>query len=486
VSAGVPDAPTDRASSAPAPEDPPVSTGRTGSAGGTRQAVLAQAKAQALLDEVARRRASGQPLRFSAAKPTSNLFRQRSGERGSPISLAGFDAVERVDADAGIVVAQGMVRYVDLVGATLAHGTMPMVVPQLKSITLGGAVAGVGIEATSFRHGLVHETIAAMDILTGDGRIVHSTPDNEHRDLFHGFPNSYGTLGYALRVAARTQPVQPFVHAQHAHHQDAHAFFADVARAATDPSVDFLDGVVFGARDLVLTRGRFVARAPYASDYTFERIYYRSLQERSEDFLTTRDYLWRWDTDWFWCSRHVLAQHPVVRRLYGRRRLNSITYQRIMRWNSRWGVTRALSSLRGRYRESVIQDIDIPIAHAPAFLAFLHDEIRILPIWICPIRPPRADRMFPLYPMQQDTLYVNFGFWDVIEDPAQHAPGHFNRLIEARTAELRGIKSLYSDAYFEREAFDAAYGGAAWRALKARYDPQGTLGDLYAKCVQRR
>ena len=38
---------------------------------------------------------------------------------------------------------------------------MPAVVPQLKSITLGGAVAGVGIEATSFRYGLVHDTIAA-------------------------------------------------------------------------------------------------------------------------------------------------------------------------------------------------------------------------------------------------------------------------------------------------------------------------------------
>ena len=60
---------------------------------------------------------------------------------------------------------------------------MPAVVPQLKSITLGGAVAGVGIEATSFRHGLVHDTIVAMDILTGDGRIVTCTAENEHRDL---------------------------------------------------------------------------------------------------------------------------------------------------------------------------------------------------------------------------------------------------------------------------------------------------------------
>ena len=76
-------------------------------------------------------------------------------------------------------------------------------------------------------------------------------------------------------------------------------------------------------------------RAPYASDYTFEHIYYRSIRERTQDFLRTRDYLWRWDTDWFWCSKNVGAQQPLVRRLLGRKRLNSITYQRIMRWNSR-------------------------------------------------------------------------------------------------------------------------------------------------------
>ena len=38
-----------------------------------------------------------------------------------------------------------MASYEDLVLATLTCGVMPSVVPQLKTITLGGAVAGVGI-----------------------------------------------------------------------------------------------------------------------------------------------------------------------------------------------------------------------------------------------------------------------------------------------------------------------------------------------------
>src|ERR1044072_7781859 len=74
-----------------------------------------------------------------------------------------------------------------------SHGLMPMVVPQLKTITLGGAIAGLGIESSSFRNGMPHESVLEMEILTGDGQIVVARPDNEHAELFHAFPNSYGT-----------------------------------------------------------------------------------------------------------------------------------------------------------------------------------------------------------------------------------------------------------------------------------------------------
>jgi hypothetical protein len=40
------------------------------------------------------------------------------------------------------------------------------------------------------------------------------------------------------------------------------------------------------------------------------------------------DYLWRWDTDWFWCSRNFGLDRLWLRRLLGRARLNSSTYTR--------------------------------------------------------------------------------------------------------------------------------------------------------------
>jgi FAD/FMN-containing dehydrogenase len=156
-----------------------------------------------------------------------------------------------------------------------------------------------------------------------------------------------------------------------------------------------------------------------------------------------------------------------------------------MRWNSRVGLTRALARLRGQRAESVIQDVDIPIGRAAEFLEFFQREIRIAPVWICPIRASSQADRFSLYPLRPGELYVNFGFWDVVRTSGEHSPGFFNRLVEHEVEALHGIKSLYSDSYYSRESFWRNYGGAAYRALKARYDPEGSFPDLYAKCVLR-
>lgn len=423
---------------------------------------------------------------FGLAKRTSNLFRERAPARKQRIDLHEFDHVIEVNPAAGWVDVEGCTSYEALVRSTLPHGVMPAVVPQLKTITAGGAAAGVGIEATSFFEGLVHDTVLELDVLLPDGEIVLCTPHNRHRALFFGFPNSYGTLGYALRLRLRTRPVLPFVQVSHVRFGDASSFFAALARHCdASDRVDFIDGVVFGSDSLVLNLARFVDSAQALSDYGYERIYYRSLLDRDTDSMRVEDYLWRWDTDWFWCSKNLGAQNPLIRRLFGRSRLNSATYTRLMRLNARWRLTRRWAALRGLHQESVVQDVDIPWPRAQEFLAFLLREIGILPVWICPVREPPGCGPFTLYRLEPRQLYVNFGFWDTVTSRTPHEAGHFNRLVEREVMRLGGIKSLYSDSFFSREEFANAYGMADYAALKARYDPAGRLLGLYEKCVMR-
>jgi FAD/FMN-containing dehydrogenase len=391
-----------------------------------------------------------------------------------------FNEILSVAGD--FVDAEGMITYDELVRGCLAKGVMPAVVPQLKTITLGGAVAGVGIESSSHRHGLVHDTMLELEVLLGDGSIVTAAPDSAHADLFFGFPNSYGTLGYALRVKARTIPVKPYVRLEHRRYSDAGQYFSSLKEILEAGDADFVDGTIFAPGRMFVTLGRFVDRAPYTSDYTFEHIYYRSIADKREDYLPVRDYLWRWDTDWFWCSKNVFAQNRFLRRfIYGKERLGSRTYTRIMRWNSRVGLTKKLERVLGLHSESVIQDVDIPLARAAEFFDFYAAEIGLWPQWVCPIGFSGM-KDFTLYPRRNE-WYVNFGFWDVKRTREAHPRGHFNRRIEEKVAALGGIKSLYSDSYFPEAEFRAAYGGDAYDALKRKYDPGGAFPGLYEKCV---
>lgn len=433
---------------------------------------------------------SGAPVRL--AKPTSNLFRVRPRHSAVQLDVSGFDGVLDVDPLTRTADVQGMTTYEQLVDATLPLGLMPLVVPQLKTITIGGAVTGLGIESSSYRNGLVHESVRELEILTGDGRVVVARPDNEHRALFHGFPNSYGTLGYALRLVIELEPVRPFVRLRHVPFTERTVYFSTMAAVCDERSyegepVDFIDGTVFGGDELYLTLGTFVDDAPAISDYKGMGIYYRSLQRRRVDHLTVRDYLWRWDTDWFWCSRVFGVQNPRVRRLVPKRLLRSDNYWKLVDIEKRYGLLRRLDRFRGRPpEEHVVQDIEVPIERARDFFDFLVREIPISPFWVCPLRQRDPTARWDLYSLDPSVTYVNFGFWSTVPLAEGQADGTHNRRVEHVVEELGGRKSLYSTSFYEPDEFWRLYNGDAYAALKREYDRDDRLADLYEKCVERR
>jgi FAD/FMN-containing dehydrogenase len=431
----------------------------------------------------------GSPVRL--AKRTSNLFRSRAATDAPGLDTSGLTHVIGVDVEARTADVAGMCTYDDLVAATLPFGLAPLVVPQLKTITLGGAVTGLGIESTSFRSGLPHESVIEMDVLTGAGEVLTVSP-NENADLFRAFPNSYGTLGYAVRLRIELEPVLPFVELTHVRFRSVPELVAAMQRIVETGRhdgavVDYLDGVVFSAEEGYLCLGRRTAASGPVGDYTGQQIFYRSIQHddgETHDRLTTHDYLWRWDTDWFWCSAAFGAQHPLVRRFWPRRYRRSRSYATLMRLERRYDLGNRIEALKGLPpRERVIQDVEVPIERCGEFLDWFLANVPIEPIWLCPLQL-RGDDAWPLYPLEPHRSYVNVGFWSTV--PVGASDGETNRRIEGEVRALEGHKSLYSDSFYSREEFDGLYGGDAYRAAKARYDPDSRFLDLYAKAVQRR
>jgi len=438
---------------------------------------------------------AGRPVRL--AKHTSNLFRPRAGTGQPGLDVSGLTGVLGVDPAGRTADVQGMCTYEDLVDATLPYGLMPLVVPQLRTITLGGAVSGLGIESTSFRSGLPHESVLELDVLTGAGDVVTARPEGGHADLFAHFPNSYGSLGYATRLRIELAPVAPYVALRHVRARDLDhlaRLVADVVGSATHDgrAVDFVDGVVFGPGEAYLTLGRWSDHEPATSDYTGQRVFYRSVRERRTDALTTYDYLWRWDADWFWCSSAFGVQHPLVRRAWPRRWRRSDVYHRLVGLEHRYGVAARVDRWRGRPpRERVVQDVEVPVERLAQFLSWFDGALGMRPVWLCPLRlrephGPGSARAWPAYPLEPGRTYVNVGFWGTAPIAPGGRDGDLNRAVEHEVSRLGGHKSLYSDAYYSRADFDARYAGPGRARVRAHYDPDGRLTGLYEKAVQRR
>jgi FAD/FMN-containing dehydrogenase len=429
------------------------------------------------------------------AKPTSNLFRARTKRDARGLDTSGLTGVLSVDPETRTADVAGMCTYEDLVATTLPYGLSPLVIPQLKTITVGGAVSGLGIESASFRNGLPHESVLEMDILTGAGELLTASR-GEHSDLFRAFPNSYGTLGYCTRLRIALEPAAPFVALRHIRFRSLPAMVAAMERIIDTGGqggtpVDYLDGVVFSPEESYLCVGRRTTTPGPVSDYTGKKIYYQSIQHEligaesiKDDRMTMHDYFWRWDTDWFWCSRAFGVQNPLLRRWWPRRYRRSSVYAKLVAMDRRLRVSDRIETRKGRpARERVVQDVEVPIGRSCEFLEWFLDSVPITPIWLCPLRL-RDHGGWPLYPIPPDRSYVNIGFWSSV--PAGDSVGITNRAIEAKVSELDGHKSLYSDSFYTREEFDQLYGGQAYRTVKKSYDPDSRLLDLYAKAVQRR
>jgi FAD/FMN-containing dehydrogenase len=374
-------------------------------------------------------------------------------------------------------VAEPGVTFADAVRATLPHGLVPAVVPELEGITLGGAVAGCSVESSSFREGGFHDTCLEYEVVTGDGEVVRCSREVEPL-LFEMIHGSYGTLGILTRLTFRLVPAEPFVQVRYERYRSAAEFHEALVERCRAGDVDFIDGIVHAPDRFVLCLGRFVARAPYTSSYRWLNVYYRSTMERTEDYLTTPDYFFRYDTEAHWVSRTVppLEWKPV-RFLVGKLFLGSTN---LIKWSKR------LEALfRLRQRPDILVDLFIPSGRAPDFYEWYLREVRHFPLWVVPylIERPYAwiDRGYAR--LIEDELFVDLAVYGMRNNDPRI---DMSKVLEDKAHELGGIKTLISRNHYSEERFWEIYDRENYRKAKARLDPHGLFPDVYSKLVAGR
>src|SRR5215471_20834626 len=141
-----------------------------------------------------RQRRSTRPLSLRKRAVSHQVPNARDARYGDEsVDISDLDAIIAVDPVTRTCVAEPGVTFVDLVAATLRHGLVPAIVPELKTITIGGAVAGCSIESMSWRHGGFHDSCLEYELVSGAGEVLAVSPKDEPQ-LFHRIHGSYGTL----------------------------------------------------------------------------------------------------------------------------------------------------------------------------------------------------------------------------------------------------------------------------------------------------
>ncbi len=400
---------------------------------------------------------------------------QRFG--GTKIDASALRNILHIDAEARTCVSEPGVTFEELVRATLPLGLLPAVVPELRGITVGGAVAGCSVESMSFRVGGFHDTCTEYEVVDGRGEVRTVSPTQDP-DLFAHLHGSYGTLGILTKLTFGLVPAAPYVAMEYQHHADLASFEAALHEACdldrTD-GPDFVDGIIHAPDHLVLCVGRFLTHSDAPSDYTGEHIFYRSTALLSGDEMTTEQYLFRYDTECHWLSRTIPPlEWKWVRRRVGRHLLGSTN---LIRWSNKVAPV-ARRVLR---RPDVVCDVFIPASRLGRFFDWYSRIFDAWPLWVVPYRPAE------LYPWLGQEIREGIADGELFIDLAVYGARNLARdrdlsvLLEDQVRQVGGIKTLIGRNHYTKDRFWRVYDRPAYEKAKGRLDPDGFFPDLYDK-----
>ncbi|MBN1283099.1 MAG: FAD-binding oxidoreductase [Proteobacteria bacterium] len=427
-------------------------------------------------DQVRSRGGRGEPARIRKAAVSHFVPNPREKEDLPRIDMTPLTSILEINESERTCTAESGVTFSELVKATLAKGLVPYTVPELKGITVGGAVSGCSIESMSYRHGGFHDSCLEYEIVTGTGDVATCSPER-NPELFHMLHGSYGTLGLITRAKFRLHPAKPYVKMTYERHRSFSEFWRELRNHCNRADHDFIDAIIHSRDSFVICLGDMVESAPYTSNYDWLKIFYKSTAERVEDYLTTYDYFFRYDAECHWLTRTVpLMETMPARLLLGKMLLGSTN---LIKWSKR-----VKPIMKLKRRPEVVVDVFIPSKRFEEFYRWYESDFDFFPLWIVPYRTPQ------LYPWISDeyakkiddTLFIDCAVYGKKNsDPNID----YSELLERKTVELGGLKTLISRNHFDESTFWKVYDKPRYDRIKSQTDPRGVFENLYDKFSPR-
>ncbi|CAL9038234.1 unnamed protein product [Musa banksii] len=425
------------------------------------------------------------------------------------VDLSPFNNVLDVDRERMVVKVEPLVTMGQLSRITVPMNLALPVVSELNDLTVGGLINGYGIEGSSHIYGLFSDTLVSLEVVLADGKVVRATKDNEYSDLFYAIPWSQGTLGLLVSAEIKLIPVKEYMKLTYKPVRGslgelAQAYADSFAPKGGDPKKmpDFVESLIFTPTEGVFMTGAYASEEEAKRKgnvinrvgWWFKPWFYQHAEtalKRGEfvEYIPTREYYHRHTRSLFWEMKLILP--------FGD--------QWWFRWLMGWMMPPKISlmkitqgeAIRKYYHDMhVIQDMLLPMHKVADALEFLHREMEVYPIWLCPHRLfklPVKTMVYPepgfeLDPKQGDTSFAQM-FADI---GVYYAPGPVLRGEEFDGAEAvhrleewliqnHGFQPQYSVSELSEDNFWRMFDRELYDHCRRKYKAIGTFMDVYYK-----
>ncbi|XP_065018948.1 delta(24)-sterol reductase [Musa acuminata AAA Group] len=425
------------------------------------------------------------------------------------VDLSPFNNVLDVDRERKVVKVEPLVTMGQLSRITVPMNLALPVVSELNDLTVGGLINGYGIEGSSHIYGLFSDTLVSLEVVLADGKVVRATKDNEYSDLFYAIPWSQGTLGLLVSAEIKLIPVKEYMKLTYKPVRGslgelAQAYADSFAPKGGDPKKmpDFVESLIFTPTEGVFMTGAYASEEEAKRKgnvinrvgWWFKPWFYQHAEtalKRGEfvEYIPTREYYHRHTRSLFWEMKLILP--------FGD--------QWWFRWLMGWMMPPKISlmkitqgeAIRKYYHDMhVIQDMLLPMHKVADALEFLHREMEVYPIWLCPHRLfklPVKTMVYPepgfeMDPKQGDTSFAQM-FADI---GVYYAPGPVLRGEEFDGAEAvhrleewliqnHGFQPQYSVSELSEDNFWRMFDRELYDHCRRKYKAIGTFMDVYYK-----
>ncbi len=378
------------------------------------------------------------------------------------LDVSDLNDILLIDPEKRICVAEPGVTFFDLVNETLKYDLAPMIVPEHKQITVGGAVAGCSIESMSYKYGGFHDSCLEYEVVTAKGDVITVSP-TKNSLIFQMMHGTFGTLGIITKLKFRLIPVKKFVKMNYERYSNFRDYRLAIFKHYKNKDVDFMDGIIHSPNEYVLSVGNFVDDAPYTNSYNWIKSYFLSTKKRKEDYLKTVDYYWRYD-------KGITSAKPFLIRLLFGKMLGSTT------------TLRLAQTFHKIIPPSIIPitvDVFVPFSKSTEFMNWYKKEINHFPLWCVPYKRMRNYEWISdeLFKKAKDELYLDLAIYNM----KRKNPERYYRMLEEKLMQIGGLKTLISNNFYTEEEFWQTWNKKNYDKVKKIMDPDNILRDLYDK-----